>query len=186
MTITHLITADELEAMGSDARFELFQGVLHEMSPSSSNSSAAGFYLTVELGSYIVRTDLGTGTGADGAFRLENDPDSVVQPDLGFIRKERMHLWPGKRGIFPGNPDLAIEILSPTDERRDIQRKMALYERARVPLVWWIDPVRRTAFVQRADRAVQHLTEEDALDGESVVPGFMLPLATLFAYLPDE
>src|SRR5690349_700630 len=117
MTITHLITADELEAMCSDTRFELFQGVMHEMSPSSSNSSAVAFRLAVELGAYIVRNDLGVGTGADGGFRLENDPDSVVQPDIGFIRKERMTLWPGKKGIFPGNPDLAIEIISPTDER---------------------------------------------------------------------
>lgn len=186
MVSTHLITATELENMGSDARFELIQGVLHEMSPSSSNSSAVGLRLAIELGSHIYGHDLGIATGADGGFRLESNPDSVAQPDMGFIRKERMGLWPGQKGLFPGNPDLAIEIISPTDERGDIQRKMALYERTRVPLVWWIDPIRRTAVIQRADQPVQHLTAADSLDGESVVPGFSLPLSLLFEFIPSS
>lgn len=186
MVSTHLITATELETLGSDARFELIQGVLHEMSPSSSNSSAVGLRLAIELGAYIYRHDLGIATGADGGFRVESNPDSVAQPDIGFIRKERMHLWPGQKGLFPGVPDLAIEIISPTDERGDIQRKMALYERTRVPLVWWIDPIRRATVIQRADQPVQHLASTASLDGESVVPGFSIPLSLLFEFIPNN
>lgn len=179
MTITHLITAADLEAMGSDARFELFQGVLHEMSPSSSHSSEVGFLLGLDLGSFVYRNKLGRMTGADGGYILEHDPDSMVQPDLGFIRTERLHLWPGQRGIFPANPDLAVEILSPTDERADIRRKMDLYERANVPIVWWIDPIKRTATVQRVGQPIQRLTESETLDGADIVPGFSLPLGKL-------
>ena len=53
MTITHLITADELEAMGGDARFELYQGVLHPMSPSGARSSMVSSNIGYELRHYV-------------------------------------------------------------------------------------------------------------------------------------
>ena len=184
MTTTQLTTANDLEAMGSDARFELIQGVLHEVSPSSSDSSAVGLRLSIELGGFIYRHGLGRVTGADGGFILERSPDTVIAPDMGFVRSERLGLWPGRRGFFPGIPDLAVEVISPTDEPADIHRKMELYERTSVPLVWWIDPIRRTARVQSHGNPTRHLTESGSLDGESVVPGFSVLLADLFDFAP--
>ena len=184
MTTTQLITANDLEAMGSDARFELIQGVLHEMSPSSSDSSGVGARLTIEFGAFVYRHGLGRVTGADGGFFLEKSPDTVIEPDMGFIRNERLGLWPGRRGFFPGIPDFAVEVISPTDEPADIRRKMELYERFGVPLVWWIDPIRRTARVQSHGNPIRHLTESDSLDGESIVPGFSVLLADLLDFAP--
>jgi len=184
MTIIHLVTANELESMGSDARFELVQGVLHEMSPSSSDSSAIAARLLIELGAFIYRNSLGVVTGAEGGFILERNPDTVIAPDMGFIRSERLGLWPGRRGFFPGIPDLAIEVISPTDEPADIKRKMDLYDRSGVPLVWWIDPAWRTASVQTQGRPVRLLTDSESLDGESVVPGFTVLLADLLDLAP--
>lgn len=180
MTITHLVTASELENMGSDARFELFQGTLHEMSPSSFDSSEIGMRLGILLGSYVFEHDLGILSGENGGYRLERDPDSVVAPDVGFVTKARKHLRPRGRGSFPGPPDLAIEVISPTDEAADIRRKQALYERTGTPLVWWIDPKHRTATVHAPGQPPRHLTDAEYLDGESVVPGFTMKLADLF------
>ncbi len=180
MTITHLITADELEAMGSDARFELIQGVLHEMSPSSTDTSALTLYLGGLLSLHVVRNKLGKATGADGGYLLELNPDSVVLPDVGFISKERISLQVRNTGIFPSRPDLAIEVISPTDEPLEFRRKQALYERAVVPWSWWIDPRRRTATVHVPGQPVKHLTEADMLDAGEVVPGFSVSLAELF------
>ena len=90
MTTTQLTTANDLEAMGSDARFELIQGVLHEVSPSSSDSSAVGLRFSIELGGFIYRHGLGRVTGADGGFIVERSPDTVIAPDIGFVRSERL------------------------------------------------------------------------------------------------
>lgn len=182
MVSTHLITAADLEAMGSDARYELYQGVLYPMSPSSIDPSVIGMRLAITLGAYIYEHDLGVLSGENGGYRLEYDPDTVVAPDVGYIRRERLQHWPGRRGFFPGAPDLAIEILSPTDEPAEIRRKQALYDRIGIPLVWWIDPDRRVATVHRAGRPVRRLTESDSLDGEDIIPGFSLPLIEVFDF----
>ncbi len=55
MTITHLTTANELEAMGGDARFELYQGVLHHMSPSGARSGMVVSNIGFELRSLRAR-----------------------------------------------------------------------------------------------------------------------------------
>jgi Uma2 family endonuclease len=183
MTITHLITADELEAMGSDARFELIQGVLHEMSPSNTDSSAAGSRLLIVLGAYIYQHQLGIVTGEEGGYRAEHDPDTVIAPDIGFIHQSRMHLRISGK-FFPSYPDLAVEVISNSGERADMRRKQALYDRVGTPMVWWIDPERRIATIHAKDRPSQTISEEEFLDGDSIVPGFRLQLQILFDTSP--
>lgn len=180
MTSTQLVTANDLEAMGSDARFELIQGVLHEMSPSSYRSNVVLARLGAALFAHVDRLRLGQVTFGEAGFVLERDPDTVVAPDVAFVRRDRLPDPIPERGFFAGAPDLAIEIVSPTDEPGDLRRKQALYERAGVPLVWWIDPEQRTATVHATGQPVRHLTESEALDGASVVHGFILSLAGLF------
>jgi Uma2 family endonuclease len=180
MTITHLITADELEAMGSDARFELIQGVLHEMSPSSFNSSLVLTRIAIALGSYVETHRLGEVTFAEAGYVLEHGPDTVVAPDVAFVQRERLELAPKGQGFFPAAPDLIIEVISPSDEPLDIRRKHALYDRIGISMVWWIDPKRRVATVHVPNKPVQQLTESDSLDGGTLIPGFSIPLAKLF------
>ena len=179
MTITHLITADELEAMGSDARFELIQGVLHEMSPSSYSSNIVLARIGAWLFNYVDQHELGQVTFAEAGFILEQTPDTVVAPDVAFVRKARLHLAPAQRGFFPAAPDLIVEVISPTDEPADIRRKQALYDRIGIPMVWWIDPERRTTTVYIPGLPPQHLSDADSLDGGDIVPGFSIQLAKL-------
>jgi Uma2 family endonuclease len=179
MTITHLITADELEAMGSDARFELIQGALHEMSPSSFDSSRVLSRIGVALYNFVDAQQLGEVTFAEAGYILEENPDTVVAPDVAFVRKDRLHLALGQRGFFPAAPDLIVEVISPTDEPADIRRKQALYDRIGIPMVWWIDPKRKSATVHIPGEPLQHLRESDSLEGASIVPGFSIRLANL-------
>lgn len=182
MVITHLTTATDLEAMGSDARYELYQGVLYPMSPSSFNSSLVMSNLALELGQFVKRHRLGSVTFAEAGYLLERNPDTVVAPDIAFVRIDRIPQPAPKRGFFAGMPDLVIEIISPTDEPAEIRRKQALYDRIGIPLVWWIDPDRRVATVHHAGYPVRHLTESDSLDGEDIIPGFSLPLKEVFDF----
>jgi Uma2 family endonuclease len=180
MTITHLTTANELEAMGSDARFELHQGVLHQMSPSGAHSGMVASNIGFELRSYAREHKLGSVTFGEIGFVLERDPDTVVAPDVAFVRRNRLPDPIPKRGFFLFAPDLVVEVISPTDEPGDIRRKQALYDRVAIPMVWWIDPLRRTISVHVPGQPVLHPTESDDLDGLHVVPGFSIPLKTIF------
>ena len=78
-------------------------------------------------------------------------------------------------------PDLAIEVVSPSDTARDVAAKMERYRRANVPLVWWVYPDRRAVAVYQNGQLVTELGEGDELDGGNVLPGFRLPIAEIFA-----
>ena len=179
MVTTHLVTAEELLEMGSDAGFELIEGVLKEVSPSSSKSSEIGARILIFVGQFVIEHRLGHVTGADGGFILSSNPHTVVAPDVGYFRGDR---YPGgrpDRGFYPMPPDLAVEVISPTDKRADIVQKQGLYAEAGVPLVWWVDPERRTVTVHRQGLEPAVLDESGTLDGGEVLPGFTLDVKTI-------
>jgi Uma2 family endonuclease len=80
-------------------------------------------------------------------------------------------------------PDLAVEVLSPSNTVQEMDRKLRDYFAAGVRLVWYVDPVARTIQVFTAVDQVALLREDDTLTGDPVVPGFALPLRNLFAEL---
>ena len=80
---------------------------------------------------------------------------------------------------MPFAPDLAVEIVSPTDRMSDVTRKVLDYVDAGARLVWIIDPVNRTVAVHRSRSDVIMLRDSDTLDGGDVLPGFRLALAEL-------
>lgn len=146
---------------------------------------AMGFpesYLAIELG-FIIRTfleksDLGILGGPDAMTELI--PDLVRAPDVTFIswkrRPERtVPLDPINKLI----PSLAVEILSPSNTRREMARKRSEYFRAGVELVWEIDPATRTAEVFTGPDVATAIGAAGTLDGGAVLPGFKLALAKL-------
>lgn len=124
---------------------------------------------------------LGMLTTADGAYIIIRDPETVVVPDAAFVRQDRLPDGIRPKKYVPVRPDLAVEVISPTDEPGDIAKKRELYRRAGVPLVWWVDPDRRTVAVYRDGEFAAELGETDELDGGEVLPGFRLRVAEIFA-----
>ena len=177
----HLVTADELLALGSDARYELWEGVLTEVSPSSVKSGLIRIRISGAMSVYVETHDLGYVTDSETGFILTTNPHTVVAPDVGFFRPDRYPEDYPERGFFPMPPDLAVEVISPTDERADIEKGQVLYARAGVPLVWWVDPEQRTVTVHRLGQNPEVLDEVATLDGEDVLPGFFLPIQRIFA-----
>lgn len=180
-TTTHLRTADDLLAMGSGAPFELWEGVLKDVSPSSFKTGLIRTRLLTMLNSYVETHGLGYVTDAETGFILSSDPYTVVAPDIGFVRPDRYPADYPERGFYPMPPDLAVEVISPSDERAEIMNKQQLYARAGVPLVWWIDPEARTVTVHRPGQKPERLDETSALDGGAVLPGFSLPIERIFS-----
>lgn len=183
MSITKLMTAEELFAFDPDARYELIDGVLREMPSPGAHSSGTGAMVTLLVGPFVLKHRLGSITGADGGYVLRRDPDIVHYPDVGFIRSDRL---PGGRlpdGLVPVPPDLAVEIMSPSDRLIDAERKAQRYLDAGTTLVWIVKPRSQSAVSYRADRAPIEIPPDGVLDGEDVLPGFTLLLADVFAGL---
>jgi Uma2 family endonuclease len=100
-------------------------------------------------------------------------------PDAWFVRAERIPDPATGSEFFPGYPDLAVEVLSPSDRYSDVVQKAREYLTLGTRLVWVIDPIGRTAAVFHPDGTARLLGEDGALDGENVLSGFRTPLRSL-------
>jgi Uma2 family endonuclease len=160
---------------------ELVEGTLVEK-PMGFRESLLAAYLIELLGPFIRANNLGIRTGEDGPFRLLTG--LVRKPDVAFVSWDRL---PGRQipdaPVPDVVPDLAVEVLSESNTPAEMDRKRDEYFRAGVRLVWEIDPRARTVRVYTAVDQFQDLTAADNLTGGSVLPGFTLPLADLFAEL---
>jgi Uma2 family endonuclease len=176
-------TIEDLWQLPPDAPYELWRGELVEMPTSGQDSSAVAVWLVVRVAIFVEPRDLGVVTGADGGFILfsHDGEDTVVAPDVGFVRWEKVGTRTRTKGHCPVPPDLAIEVTSPFDRPGRISEKLALYVEARVPLIWWVDLQKKVVRVSRPGKPEETLRAGDVLDGEDVLPGFRLPVADIFA-----
>jgi Uma2 family endonuclease len=114
---------------------------------------------------------------------IRTDPGTVRVPDLALFTRGRVaDPWPD--GFFRTIPDLAVEIVSPSNRRKDVLEKVAEYLGGGGRMAWVIDPRRRTLEVHRPASAVLKLGEADELDGSDVSPGLRLRVADIFARPP--
>ena len=172
-------TAEELLLLPDGMHGEIVRGVFVPM-PAPGTLHGV---VTMRVGSYlhvfVEERGLGIVTTAGTAFRLARKPDTVRCPDSAFVRAERVPS-PLPRGAVEGAPDLAVEVLSPSNTRAEIDRKLAEYLRYGARQVWIVDPEDRTVSVYAAGGLPRFLEGDHVLDGGDLLPGFALPLARLF------
>jgi Uma2 family endonuclease len=163
---------------------ELIDGVLVEKAMGYNESTLATLLLEL-LSAFVRPRNLGLVTAPDGTIRLW--AGRVRIPDVSFTAWDRI---PGRRRprkpIPELAPDLAVEILSKSNTRREMQLKRADYFSVGVRLVWIIDPKTRTVEVYTSPDSFNLLRESDTLDGGDVLPGFTISLREFFAELDRE
>src|SRR5207247_2417345 len=103
---------------------------------------------------------------ADTGFLLARDPDTVRAPDVAFISHLRAREVGDVPSYFPGPPDLAVEVLSPSDRSGEVHGKVADYLAAGARLVWVVDPRTKRVLVHRSLLSPRILEGSDLLDGE--------------------
>ncbi len=178
---TTLVTAEELAEIPDDGyQYELIEGVMRRMAPASFRPSNLATRVAARLVAYAEAHGLGEVTGADGDYILARDPDTVLAPDVAFVRAERVPALAEQDQFAALAPDLVIEVVSPSDRTKDVNEKVARYLAAGVPLIWVFHPRSLTVTVHRPDRPVLTMREGEVLDGEDIVPGFRLPIAQIF------
>jgi Uma2 family endonuclease len=173
-------TAEDLLAMGPDARFELVEGHLIPMPPTGDEHGSFTIDLSAEVTMFVRANDLGRCWAAETGFILARDPDTVLAPDFSFIARERLNYPGGGRGFVPIAPDLVVETRSPSDRLTDLRNKMRRWLDFGVCRALLLDPQQRTITVYAPDAEPVTLTAADTLEGGDVLPGFALPLDRLF------
>ena len=124
---------------------------------------------------------------ADGVgYELVKLPHTVRGPDVSFVRAERLPAAGVGPGLLKLAPDLVVEVLSPSETATLLEEKLDDYLVAGTPLIWVVDPGRRTVMVMSDDAPVHWLRVGDVLDGGGTVPGFRCAVGELFHGLADN
>ena len=180
MSTTQLMTIEEFAKISEPGRFDLIRGELICMSPAGTRHGIIGSRIGGALFAFVHQQQLGETPTSDTGYVLRNDPPVVVCPDASYIRAGRIPPDDELDEFFHGAPDVAVEVVSPSDRMADVNAKVDEYLLAGTPLVWVVEPRRRAVTVYRPDSNILVLRASDGLDGGNVLPGFELPLADIF------
>jgi len=180
-TEVKLMTADELLAMPDDGFvYELIKGELIKMSPPGHEHGLVTMNIAGPLYQHVDANRLGVVYAAETGFQIHQNPDTVRAPDVAFVRNQRLTNAGSIEGYFVGAPDLAVEVISPSDSVVHVEEKVADWIEAGSGMVWVVSPKLRTVTVYQSLTEISVLTEKDIVDGHDVVPGFKIAVTEIF------
>jgi len=156
--------------------YEYVNGELIPRMPTSLKHGKISLKLGSRLFQHVDENRLGNVYPAPTGFRVG---ERMLIPDIAFVSKARIPENADKASPIP--PDLAVEVVSPTDMLNRIVEKAFAYLAAGTQLVWVVEPKSKTVMVYRSETDIKLLTRNDTLTGEDVVEGFACPVAELFA-----
>ena len=176
------MTAEDLFRLPHDGwRYALFRGELQRMTPAGCRHGKVIVNVTVPLGHHVQVHGLGAVFGAETGFVLARNPDTVLAPDIAFIRRERIPASGLPATFWEGAPDLAVEVRSPGDTGPEVAEKAASWLSAGTRVVWVVDPRRESVTIHEPGATPRRLVVPEVLDGTPLFPAFRLPLADIFA-----
>jgi Uma2 family endonuclease len=179
--------AEPLPLTQSEALYEVVNGRRLELPPMGAFPTRVASILDQNLGPYVKAKRLGR-VDVEMLYRLDEAGDLERRPDVAFVSYQR---WPRDRPVpedaaWDVIPDLAVEVVSPTDRAEASLDKVREYFEAGVRVVWVIYPKLRVVHVFESFTRIRVLTGADDLDGGAFVPGFRLSLTTLFEDEAEE
>lgn len=188
MATTKLMTAEDLWAMGEDARWcELIRGELVYMSPASGMHSQVAGMILRHLLVFASKGRQQQVFESSAGYILGRDPDIVLSPDVSVVRSDRFPPEGAGNRFMELVPDLVVEVISPSERPGQVTTKLLTYLNAGVQAVWLVDPEDRSVTVHAAGQTPRTLAIDDELDGGDVLPGFSVPVADIFSrWLPSE
>lgn len=179
--VDKVVTLEEFQRMPEEDeyRVELVRGrIVREPLPGARHGWLTGM-LVERLGSFAREKGLGIVVTETG-FLLNVEPPTVRGPDAAFIARENLPAALPPRGFWTVAPDLAVEVVSPSNTAGEMQEKVLEYLECGARLVWVVDPATRSVAAYRSREDIRLLTAGDALEGGDVLPGFRLSLSELF------
>lgn len=142
--------------------------------------SEIGAEIARHLGNHAIPRRFGRVYPYGTGFVLGREADTLLSPDLAFVRAERLPVRADRRGFLSVVPDLVVIVVATADLRTEVAAEVAHYLDAGVRLVWTVMCAERSVSVHAAGRPPLVFCEGGALDGDGVLPGFRLPVADIF------
>ena len=185
---TTLLTVDGLIALNREGREgELWEGEFVEVSPSGGLQAWIIRRLSPVVDEHAGRLGVGEAWGAEAGFilRLRSGEATVLAPDLSLVPATYARTISRRHtGFHDVVPLLAAEVKSPSDEERDIARKLAMYLDAGVPEVWWLRLNKATVTRHWPDRGPVVHGPGDRIEHVELLPGFSIAVDDIFP--PEE
>ena len=155
--------------------YEYIEGELVPMLPKSLELGGISTNVALSLGLYVRDNQIGRIYMPYTTFKVN---ECGLIPEIAFVATDRL---PADRSkAFPIPPDLAVEVVSPTDIWHRVEEKAFAYLEAGTQLVWVLKPLSKTVTVYRSEADITLLTRNDTLTGEEVIKGFSCQVAELF------
>jgi Uma2 family endonuclease len=158
---------------------ELVRGEVIETMPPGGQHGAIAVILAMLLRLWTKQT-VGGYVGVEAGYTLARDPDTVRGPDVSYVRAERIPSAGVPEGFWDLAPDLAVEVVSPSETAEDVREKVRDFLQAGTPLVWTIYPRTREVIVHTPDGIARTYNIDDTLMYSDVLPGFTCTVAELF------
>lgn len=159
---------------------ELVRGELRVNPPAGGPHGFAAAKLVERLLVHVAPGKLGRVLCDGVGYELVQIPRTVRVPDASFVRADRLPAAGIGPGLLKFAPDIAIEVLSPSETASELQEKLDDYQVSGTSLVWVVDPVRRTVLVVAQNAPLKQLHETDVLDGGDVLPKFACAVSDIF------
>lgn len=177
-----LMNAEDLLAMPGDACRELIEGELREMNPAGGDHGTVAIRIGRLIDQYA-EVHGGRAFAAETGFKLASDPDTVRAPDAAYVDAEHARRVGRSPGFWPGAPDLAVEVVSPTDSYSDLHEKALQWLAAGAGVVLVCDPASRRVTRYRPPGEITVHAGAQTVDCSPAAPGFTPAVETL---LPDS
>lgn len=162
-------------------KYELINGELI-MGPTGIEHEDIGARLLAALERFVLEHKLGIMCGSSAGYWMK--PGNLRSPDVSFISKKRLQGFKRPpKCFFKGSPDLAVEILSPSDTIENLHEKIVEYFENDTTLVWVINPEEQVILVYHSPRPDKLLRGSDILNREDIFTGFTFPVSELFVEL---
>jgi len=179
---THRTVAEDLYDLRDGERVELIRGELRRTPLASFERGDTVMSIGAQIAAFVRQQQLGKTLAAETGFIIARNPDTLLAPDVAFVRSDRLPRSGSRRHFAELAPDLVVEVISPSDSVANVTTMVMLWLDAGVRAVWVAEPSEQTVTTYAPDGTARVLRASagDVLDGGDVLPGFRLPLADIF------
>jgi Uma2 family endonuclease len=175
-----LLTAQDLwQLPDMGTRRDLVRGEVIETMPPGGQHGAIAVILAMLLRLWT-KQNTGGYVGVEAGYILAHDPDTVRGPDVSYVRAERIPRSGIPEGFWDMAPDLAVEVVSPSETADEVREKVRDFLSAGTPLVWTIYPRTREVIVHTPDGLARTYEANDTLEFPDALPGFICSVVELF------
>ncbi len=180
-TQTSTTTAKVLfESVADGYRYELVKGKLAMMSPAGGRHGRIAVQVAYLLKDHLKGKSLGVVFAAETGFLIQTDPDTVLAPDVAYVSASRFEAVENEIQYLPLAPELAVEVLSPSDRFSRVESKAFAWLDAGTQLVLLVDPENQTVHAYRSRKQIEIFERGESIDCTGAVPDWLLAVNDVF------